>query len=132
MQRRKCLICDKTAVLVACSAACPHPAVSCQACLTQHVEARFSAYGLQPVPCIAQSCKILLTETEVASNMSMEARARFSERTFNAMMQHEDNFVRCAASGALQALHAFAVLHNGAIPEKRQNCDNMQWAAAGL
>ena len=37
---------------------------------------------------------------------------------------------RCAASGALQALHALAVLHNGAIPEKRQNCDNMQWAAA--
>jgi hypothetical protein len=96
MQRRKCLICDKTAGLVACSAACTHPAVSCQACITQHVEARFSAYGLQPVPCIAHNCKTLLTETEVASNMSMEARARFSERTFNAMMQHEDNFVRCA------------------------------------
>ena len=92
----KCLICDKAADLAACSAACKHAPVSCSACMVQHVEARFSAYGLQPVPCIAQTCKVTLQETEVASRMSAEVRARFSERSFNAMMQHEDDFVRCA------------------------------------
>ena len=96
MSGRKCLICDSTAALFACSAACTHAPVSCATCVTQHVEARFSVYGLLPVPCIAPSCKITLSETEVASHMSAEVQARYGERTFNAMMQHEDNFVRCA------------------------------------
>ncbi len=94
--RRKCFICDQTADLVACSAACSHAAVSCAACVTLHVEARFSAYGLQPIPCIAQKCKATLSESEVASNMSAVVRSRFSDRTFNASMMHEDSFVRCA------------------------------------
>ena len=82
MPLRKCLICDKRADLVPCSAACTHAAMSCSDCNTRHVEARFSAYGLQPIPCIAQSCKATLSETEVASSMSAVVRAPSSRSVF--------------------------------------------------